>query len=61
MRKDAFQLDETGDEPFRVVRTDDKGNVVGDFTFSEDEVGDVRVEVRRFDEAHFGSLEIVLP
>lgn len=57
-----FQLDETGEDEseFRVVRTDDKNNVVGDFIFHLLEDGDVLVICRRFDEAEFGSVNFVL-
>lgn len=57
-----FQLDETGPEDeFRVVRTDERGNVVGDFTFEDYPDGDVLLLVRRFDEAEFGELRVHLP
>jgi hypothetical protein len=56
-----FQLDETGDDEseFRVVRTDADNNVVGDVIFHLTDDGDVLLIVRRFDEAQFGSLNVV--
>lgn len=62
LRRFPFQLDETGDDDseFRVVRTDDKNNVVGDFIFALTDDGDVLVVVRRFDEAEFGTVNFVL-
>lgn len=56
-----FQLDETGDDSeFRVVKTDLDGNVVGDFIFATTDDGDVIVVCRRFDEAEFGSVNLVV-
>jgi hypothetical protein len=62
----TFQLDETGDDPeeFRVVKQDSRGNVCGDFMFREveiDGVCHVVIDVRRFDEAEFGSVQVNLP
>lgn len=56
-----FQLDETGDDDseFRVVRTNEDNDVVGDVIFHLLEDGDVLLIVRRFDEAQFGSLNVV--
>jgi hypothetical protein len=50
-----------GDEDtFRVVRQDERGNVVGAVELRLED-GDVVVEIRRYDEAVFGSVRVVIP